>query len=228
MVVRRGASLAAGAAERVLQGGLQGCSVAPRISANLPRPGLCHRHCTTIASHCRPPPTAHHRLCAPPPTPPTPHLDGLHLEGHLAVLGEHAAHGVEHDLRLGQVGGGALDEHVARLQADGAVRAVDDGRQRQHGAAGVVDDRVHDGVLDDGHKPAGGVVVVVLVWVSCMGGTAARLPASAGVRQLGWRRERRCCELALLPSSRRKGESAQLHEGPPTSSASGRCPGSAA
>ena len=36
---------------------------------------------------------------------------------------------VEHDFGLCQVCGCALDEDVAGLQADGGVRAVDDGRQ---------------------------------------------------------------------------------------------------
>ena len=65
-------------------------------------------------------------LSAPPPPQPLtrrlaervddPHW--LHLERPLAVLGEHAADGVEHHFGLGEVRRGALDEDVAGVQGD--------------------------------------------------------------------------------------------------------------
>ena len=45
-------------------------------------------------------------------------LDRLHLKGLLAVLGKHAADGVEHHLGLGQVSGCALDEDVPGVKCD--------------------------------------------------------------------------------------------------------------
>lgn len=55
-------------------------------------------------------------------------LRGLSLGG-----GTHE--GIEDDLGLGEVRGGALNEHVLGVQRDGRVGAVDDGGQRQHGPA---------------------------------------------------------------------------------------------
>ena len=45
----------------------------------------------------------------------------------------------------------------------GGVRAVDDGRQGEHGAARVEHDRVHERVPDDGHELAQLQVVLRVV-----------------------------------------------------------------
>ena len=78
-------------------------------------------------------------------------LDGLDLEGPGAVLGEHGNDGVEDDVGLGEVGGGALDEDVLGVEGDLGLVPVDDGRQRQDGVFVVEDDGVERRVLDDGH-----------------------------------------------------------------------------
>ena len=43
------------------------------------------------------------------------------------------------------------------------MRAVDDGRQREHSALCVIQHRVHDGILDDVHKLAQVLVVFQVV-----------------------------------------------------------------
>ena len=78
-------------------------------------------------------------------------LHGLDLEGLGAVLGEHGNDGVEDDVGLGQVGGGALDEDVLGVEGDLGLVAVDDGGQGQDGVFVVEDDGVEGRVLDDGH-----------------------------------------------------------------------------
>jgi len=53
---------------------------------------------------------------------------------------------------LGEVGGGALYEDVARVQRDGGVCAVDDGRERKDGALRVVYDGEDEAAIQDGEE----------------------------------------------------------------------------
>mmetsp|Transcript_24834 Transcript_24834/g.45387 ORF Transcript_24834/g.45387 Transcript_24834/m.45387 type:complete len:212 (-) Transcript_24834:463-1098(-) len=79
------------------------------------------------------------------------HRHRLHRERRPAVLAEHGDHGVEHDVRFGQVRRGALDEHVSRVQGDARVVAVDDGGQGHDRSLAVADHGVQRGVPDQGH-----------------------------------------------------------------------------
>ena len=50
------------------------------------------------------------------------------------MLGEHGHDGVEDDVSLGEVGGGAFDEDVLGMELDAGVAAIDDGREGENGA----------------------------------------------------------------------------------------------
>ena len=77
-------------------------------------------------------------------------LKSFYLERLLAILSEHGDHGIQNDLGLGQVGAGALDQDLRRVQGDLGVLPVDDRGHGEDDILGVVDDGVDGAVTDDG------------------------------------------------------------------------------
>lgn len=65
------------------------------------------------------------------------------------ILGEHGDHHTVHDLKLGAVGSGHLNEDVCGVHRDLRVVTVDDGRQRADSSVGIVNYWVDRGVTDD-------------------------------------------------------------------------------
>mmetsp|Transcript_345 Transcript_345/g.961 ORF Transcript_345/g.961 Transcript_345/m.961 type:complete len:392 (+) Transcript_345:227-1402(+) len=80
------------------------------------------------------------------------HVDLLHSEGLVAVLGKHGDHGVEDGLGLGEIGRRALDEDVLGFVRDLRVVSINDRGERQNTALGVKDDGVDRRAANDIQK----------------------------------------------------------------------------
>ena len=88
-------------------------------------------------------------------------LHGLDGEGFGAVGAEHGDEDLVDDFDFRLVGGGDVDEDVARGEGDFRVVAVDNRRHGEDGAVFVVDDGVYGRVADD--VEVSGQVLVFLV-----------------------------------------------------------------
>lgn len=88
-------------------------------------------------------------------------LDGGDGEAVAAVYGEHGNHGLDYNIELRGVCGGDFYQDILGIEGDLGVVTVDDGRKREDGSAGVVDDWIY-GRIANNVKIATKVLVLVV------------------------------------------------------------------